>query len=192
MDFKIKKVEIFISEYFVLFLTALLLFDNTGLCVYALAACGVHEIGHIIALFLLRINKYRIEFRMFGIKIIKKETDGNFKEELFFSAMGPCFNMITAAVWLLITNKPDYFFYMNIAVMLFNILPIYPLDGYRIIENSSNILFKRKSAEVICKSFSVAFIAVLLILSVHILFYYKNPTLLITTIYLTFAFFRKR
>ncbi len=192
MKFKIKEVEVLISEYFVLFLTVLLVFDKTGLCVYALAACLIHETGHILALYILSFKRYTIEFRMFGIKIIKKETEGNYKEELFFSAMGPSFNMIAAAIILIINGTPDYFFYMNIAVLLFNILPIYPLDGYRIIENSAGILFSNNMAKAICNYFTVVFIAILFFFAIYILIQYKNPTLLITTIYLTFAICRKR
>ncbi len=129
---------------------------------------------------------------MFGIKIIKKETEGSYKEELFFSAMGPCFNMIAAAVSLYISGVQGYFFYMNIAVLLFNILPIYPLDGYRIILNSTGLLFSSNTAKIICNSFTIAFLLILYFFAGYILINYKNPTLLITTIYLTFAICRKR
>ena len=90
-------------------------------------ALTIHEIGHLIAAFVLRIKFQRFKITLFGfnlnadlenIKLIKKII-------LFFS--GPLFNIMVFCICQY--TKYYNFAKINLFLALINMIPILPLDG---------------------------------------------------------------
>lgn len=113
---------------YILFLV-LILSGYINYLLYYFMIMTIHEFGHIffIKLFKYKINK--ITIYPFG-SIIDTNIDLNIKSNklLLISLGGIIFQFIFNM--FLMNNQ---IIYMNISIILFNLIPIYPLDGYKIL-----------------------------------------------------------
>ena len=110
----------------------------------------VHELGHVFISKYYKYNVLSINIYPFGgiTKVDKKLNDPINKDIVIYS-FGIIFQLI---LFLLIfslfrlnlirTSIYDTFKYYNKIILLFNLLPIYPLDGFYII---NNLLYKKIS-----------------------------------------------
>ena len=114
-----------------------LLFILSGLFNYLLIylfIIFIHEIGHII---MIKILKYKIESIILYPTgcIINTNIKINIKSNhLFLISIAGILNQII--LFILIKNNYTYnyavFYKLNMSLLIFNLLPIYPLDGYKI------------------------------------------------------------
>jgi len=88
----------------------------------------LHEFGHLFALFFMKKRVLEIRLDLFGA-VIRAETLTR-RQELLCTLSGPLVNLISA-VFLFFCAKSAA--YISTALFLFNMLPIYPLDGGRIL-----------------------------------------------------------
>lgn len=105
----------------------------------AMAACLIHELGHIVAMKAMRVGIIGMTFYSGGIKL--KSSPSCFRgtaAEIFILAAGPLANLVcavgAAAMGFVV------FAWVNTALMLFNLLPLSMLDGGRIIAAASERL----------------------------------------------------
>lgn len=99
-----------------------------------------HEFSHIIIALLLNYKCTKIEFSMCGMSANILLTNRLKKEVLIYIA-GPTSNLIFALLFF----DNTLIFKMNIVLAIINLLPIKPLDGYRIfkiLKCNTNILDK--------------------------------------------------
>lgn len=90
----------------------------------------VHEMGHVFASQLYKWKIEKIQIMPFGgITIFNEYINRPLKEEFVILIMGPLFQLIN---YLIFRNITPYFNYYNYGLFLFNMLPIYPLDGYKL------------------------------------------------------------
>ena len=74
-------------------------------------------------------------------------------------------------VWFLKIDVPPYFYYYHIFILVFNLLPIYPLDGGRLIHLFLNIFFSYYYSLKIILYFSFFFYLCILL---SIFIFYRN------------------
>lgn len=74
--------------------------------------------------------------------------------------------------------------YTNVLIAIFNILPIYPLDGGRIVNCFLNIIFGNMNAKKITNDVSIIFTIILTAISSIAIYYFKNIAVLLIIIYL--------
>ena len=90
----------------------------------------IHELGHIIASILFKWDIEKVKIMPFGaITIFNVLVNRSMKEEFIILIMGPFFQFI---YFLLLKDITPYFNYYNYGLFIFNFLPIYPLDGYKL------------------------------------------------------------
>lgn len=148
-----------------------------------------HEIAHLLAAFCIGLKPNRIVFFPFGVNLKLKNTIiASLSDEIIVYLSGPFFNIIMALICkFLLSNKySELLYYNNIALFLFNILPILPMDGGVIIKRILSDRVGRKSSLKILKISSTALIAILFIIQGY--FFYKNNynfSVLIAIIFLT-------
>ena len=80
--------------------------------------------------------------------------------------------------------KTDTLIYTNILIFLFNMLPIYPLDGGRILKNALHVLIGRVSSMKITIIISKMVAIALSALCIYISIVFKNYTYIFILIYI--------
>ena len=119
----------------------------------------VHELGHIIGALIFKWKIDKIILLPFGgITIFKENIDKSLKEEFVIAILGPLFQI----VFYLLYKDNLVFNYYNIAILLFNLLPIYPLDGSKIFNVLFNLFFSYKLSHIL--SIILSFIFIILII----------------------------
>lgn len=138
----------------------------------------IHELAHILVVVILKEQIVEIIFLPFGINA-KYKNIHNSKKEILIASAGPLTSLLLAGIL-----KNTIYCYMNLIIFIFNILPMYPLDGGKILKG---ILVGKhgykKGIEKLTK-ISKTFITLLCIISIIGAVYVKNYYFLILTIYI--------
>lgn len=119
-----------------------------------------HEIGHILVgiYYRWKIKKIVI-LPMGGITIFECLINTKLKEELLVTIAGPIFQCLL----FLINN--EQFTYYNKLILIFNLIPIIPLDGSKIINVIFNKLFSFNLSYKLSNILSISLIIILLYIS---------------------------
>ena len=104
--------------------------------------CFIHEIGHLIMAKIYHCDIEQISLNIFGFSIELKNVEYlKLHQQLLVYIAGPLTVFISAVILVLasrfnIINEYQFYKYMdnNIAMCLFNLIPLYPLDGGRILD----------------------------------------------------------
>ena len=123
----------------------------------------VHELGHIIGALIFKWKIEKIILLPFGgITIFNENIDKPLKEEFIIAILGPLFQLM----FYLLYKDNLIFNYYNLAILLFNLLPIYPLDGSKIFNVLFNLFLPYKLSHIL--SIILSFIFITLIISYKI------------------------
>lgn len=159
-----------------------------------------HELGHMIAGILLGFKPNSLEIMPFGLSIgfasktenynqkIKKGTKLTLKK-LIIAASGPLTNLLFIFFFLIFDISPfginrELILYANILIAIFNLIPIYPLDGGRIVKGILHIVYGRKEAYECTNKISNICIAILTAISSIAILYWRNIAILLILAYL--------
>lgn len=160
----------------------------------------LHELGHMLAGILLGFKPNSIEIMPVGLSIgfeskidnynkkIKKGTLLTLKK-IVIAASGPITNIIfiilfTFVDFSIFNINRELIVYSNILIAIFNLVPIYPLDGGRIAKGILHILYGREEGcEYINKISNICISLITALCSIAIL-YWKNVAILLILSYL--------
>ena len=137
------KIDIFISrEVFLGIPLPLLVIPSRFLFAFMIAAT-VHEVFHIAAITLLKIPIRSVHIGMRGMII---ETPSMYpKQELLCAAAGPLGGMLL----LLFLREIPLIAMVGMIQSLYNLLPIYPTDGGRILRCITSMILSEKAADTL-------------------------------------------
>ena len=146
----------------------------------------IHEFGHILVIKLLKYKIIRIDIiPCGGLTLIDKKVNTKISHELFIASAGVIMQFFLHLFFSnlfkfnLITYNTYYLFKSyNKTIMLFNLIPIIPLDGYHILNSLIEIFLPFKYA------FKCSFIISLISLT---FFIFQNGFLSLNN-YLIFSF----
>lgn len=191
------KLKVKFHPLFWIFLV-ILLFSNNFISVFSYIFCVfLHELGHFIMASFLGYKLNKINFMPFGASLSGKENVFyKTKHEVLVSIAGPLTNLILLIISLaLFWCFPvcyiflEDFYFANLITLMFNLLPVYPLDGGRVI----NAIFKRKGnvKKAYKKTKIIGFIVCgfLFILFIVSAFYKINFTFGLTALFLIAGLF---
>lgn len=158
--------------------------------------CIFHEIGHLLAGIILKVKPEKIEIMPCGLSISFYKNVTNCKiKELIIVLAGP----ITSALLAILSQNISFTYimkeeavYSNILILLFNLIPIYPLDGGRIIKTVLDIKFKNNKNSNIINKINYITIIILTIISSIGVFYYKNFAIFLICIFLWIMVLREK
>ena len=120
----------------------------------------VHELGHIIGAIIFKWKIDKVILLPFGgITIFQENIDKSLKEEFIIAILGPLLQL----VFYFLYSGNSIFNQYNLIILLFNLLPIYPLDGSKIVNILFNefISFKRSHILTIITSFITLSVVIL-------------------------------
>lgn len=154
-----------------LFLISTLIFILIGyfkFLTYFMLLIIVHELGHILVACLFKWNIDKIILLPFGALTKFNETINRpLIEDFLIAISGIIFQLL---FFLFIKNNINYkyFEHINYFIIVFNILPIYPLDGSKILNVFFNIITSYKNSIIIICTISYIFILISFIISLKI------------------------
>lgn len=130
----------------------------------------IHELGHASCALLLGIRVTSIQMLPFGgVATIEDRGDLTARKEILISLAGPFQNvlMIAAAYAMNATGMwdgqfLDYFISSNLIIALFNLLPILPLDGGKIVQALLSIFLPYHRTLLVTYKISIMFSAMML------------------------------
>lgn len=128
----------------------------------------VHELGHIFIIKLLKYKIVKVEiYPMGGVTSVDKKINTPLKHEFLIAIFGILFQVLLLFLFCILFNNSlisynTYYMFLNYnkTIMLFNMLPIIPLDGYIIFRSIFEIIFPYKKAFYLSFIFSVIFIII--------------------------------
>lgn len=149
----------------------------------------LHEIGHLIFLLKYKRDIYSFTIYPFG-GIIKHSQNNNssLKEDFFIYSGGVGVNIVLLFIFNILNL--ELFNSLNIGILLFNILPIYPLDGSKIVKTVLSALISFKKVLYLVLIISLLFIIFFIVVNI---FYIKSIyiyLLIISLLKLNFDYFK--
>ena len=158
----------------------------------------IHELGHMLAGLLLKLRPEKIKIIPVGVSIAfrLKPEDFNQKigkanilevKKILIAIAGPLTNIII--IWIASQIQINIIqeisiIYANIIIVIFNLLPIYPLDGGRILKGVLNITLGKRKANYYIKNISIIVITCITLLVAIVTWHNHNIALILITIYL--------
>lgn len=136
LDFSVGSCRVRFHFLFLAALGVVLFTDLRATALAGILAALIHEGGHLLVMVLCRIPPRAVEIRPFGVLILEKSGCRQTRwKEMFVALGGPLANGITAALLFLfrwgIKGAFSSLLAANLALGIFNILPVESLDGGR-------------------------------------------------------------
>ncbi len=165
----------------------------------------IHELGHLVCGLLLGMKPNKMELKPYGVSVSfkifpkdynRKIVKGNFLEikKIIVAIAGPLTNLIIVLITL--QSNMDMFLgimiiYSNFLLLTFNLIPIYPLDGGRILKSVLYILVGRRKAEVYTNYISFITLIIVTFIGSIAIFYIQNVAILLVIIFLWILYIKE-
>ncbi len=184
---KLGRVEVTVG--FLMMLAWLNYLDRSFLIPMALTACGLHEMGHVIAIRRLGGDIKGIRLTAVGAELVLARPLGYWQEGLSALA-GPGTNLLFALVCCHV-QKGLNFAGLNLVLALFNLLPVGRLDGGRALYCTLTLLAGPDLADRAGRWLDCLCIAGALAAGLCLALFRGNITLLLVAFWLTAVFLRQ-
>lgn len=160
----------------------------------------LHELGHLFAGILLGFKPQSLKLNALGLsvnfKVNTKDYNSKLKngnilvvKKLVIAISGPLVNFLLVFLFSLFNGKifgieKNVLIYSNLLIGLFNLIPIYPLDGGRIVKNILHISSGLEDTYSYMSLISFVSIVFLTVFSSIMIIYLKNIAILLIIGYL--------
>ena len=158
----------------------------------------LHEIGHIIVGLILKMKPTKLEIMPFGVSVsFNENVDDKYLniKEIFLALAGPLTSLILAIVALNVDIRyiaKNYAIYSNLLILFFNLIPIYPLDGGRILKGFLNIGIDSIKTNYLMDKISYITMIILTGVSSIAVYYYQNIAIFFICIFLWLMTLREK
>lgn len=190
-----------------LFLFAIIFFFTHQIKIYALLMIFalLHELGHLICGLLLGFKPKTMAMNPFGFQIEFEVHTQEYHHKLgkayylnlkrmVIALAGPFTNLLIAFTCFFVPIQNSFtketLIYANLLISIFNLLPIYPLDGGRILKEFIQIISGLQTAYQITNKTANFCIIILTVLSSIVILYIHNIAILFILAYLWYLVIR--
>ena len=200
------KVDLKVFLFFLIFLITRNIKIYSILMLFAL----IHELGHLIFGLFLGFKPEKMTILPYGLKINFKTKSNDFNKKLkkgnllsikkiVLALGGPITNIICIIITLILNEKINLekniyenIIYANLLIAIFNMLPIYPLDGGRVIKELTHIFLGIRNSYKYTQLISEITLYIITALSSILILYYKNIAIFIIVVYLWFIVYKNK
>lgn len=188
--FNIKIDIIFVIFMFIFFISsrARSYFNSFFICYLFIV---FHESSHMLVGALLGREIDTLNIGLLGVnvsfkynhyeKCLKRKTKKGIVSNILIYIVGPISNFILAIIF----NNNRFVFEINVFLGILNLVPIFPLDGYNILENVLKLGIDRDNLIYnIMNAINYIVIFILLVIGICMIFLSYNPSLFIFLLYL--------
>ena len=185
-----------------IFLILILFYFTNQIEIYSLIMIFaiIHELSHLLAGLVLKMKikqitlmpvglsiEFKIPYEDLNIKILKSNKLE--LKKILIAIAGPLINIIIIFMSIILNIKLELKYliiYSNLLIAVFNLLPIYPLDGGRIFKSAICLIKgKRKAENLINKISNIMFFLIMIVFSI-LIYYLKNISVLIIMVYMLY------
>ena len=179
-----------------IFLFAILFFITSQFELYALIMLFalLHELGHLICgMFLgFQVKTLKVMPLGFSVEFYTNIDDYNIKirksnllilKRILIDFAGPMVNIVFIIISIAL-RLPQNITYSNLMILLVNLIPIYPLDGGRIIKNLLKLIVGNKKSYTYTNKISNIFVIFVSFISSIAIYYYKNISIFFAIIFI--------
>ena len=153
----------------------------------------IHEIGHILT---IKLFKYKIEsiniYPFGGVTSINKLINSSITKDLIIAISGVIFQYIVITIILRCIpfkyNTLNMIDNYNKTIIIFNLLPIIPLDGSKIAFDLFSYIFSYKSSYLL--TFILSITSIILFINYNIVYSINNYLIICILIYYTFKYYK--
>lgn len=184
------KIEINLKIVFAIIL--FFIFNNLNIYLMFLFFVLIHEMCHLIVGLIIGGKPEKIYITPFGVSLeIYSYGKKSHLNKILFYLSGPLINFILGFIFIYLKKYikiDDEIIYTNFAICFFNLLPILPLDGGKILKEVFSIIFNLKISNDIVIIFSKIFLSIISLAYSILIIEVKNIYILILLIYLWYLF----
>jgi stage IV sporulation protein FB len=175
------KQKITFNPFFLILIAFYVFFSKSLLIFYYLLTLYLHELGHYICAKKLGYKLNNICFMPYGAMINLESTALRYRDEIIIAIAGPLVNLVICivllALWYIFPTSKNFtsdFLITNLITFLFNLLPLIPLDGSRVLLAYFSKFNKRSVCFKVLKIFNYIFAFLLIVLFIFSAFYKIN------------------
>ena len=156
---------------------------------------ALHEISHLVVVKLMNIETKELRLHCLGATLeIRDYNTLSLKEQIIICLAGPVFNALMSLMFFTMFKffGNDFFLMIvevNLALAIFNIMPMYPLDGFKLLLSFLSLRLSYVKANKVSSVISYIVNIVLIILSI-IFLVYKNISGIFIIIICSFSIFK--
>lgn len=169
-----------------IFIIVFILTKQIEIYTYLMIFAFIHELGHLFTGLFLGLKPETLKIMPFGISIIfqtYRKGKKIYLKKFLIALAGPSINVIIATLGTLLEWQANVI-YANLLIAIFNLLPIYPLDGGRILKALLSIRYPYNICQdLVIKISNITMIILTSFTSIAILCF-KNIAFLLAIIYL--------
>lgn len=159
--------------------------------------CLLHELSHIIMAIAMKMKIEKLEIMPLGFSAtFSGECINETKlilKNIAIALAGPLLTLIFIIIFLninIVFRKE--IIYSNILILILNLLPIYPLDGGRVVNGIIQLRVGKEKASVMVDKVTYITIVLMTIASSIAVYYFKNIAIFLICILLWLIVFRTR
>lgn len=174
-------IDIKISTIILIVLSCL--FGEAKLIAILFLIALIHELFHFLGCLICGVKTNKIEFLPFGVSLVIDDNEKiSSMSQLIIYLLGPS-SLFFNIIWLKLLYRHnlindftyDFIYHINFFTCFFNLLPIYPLDGYIVTKALLQLVFPYKKALKISNVISILFFFLFILFNI----YYFQPMLVI-------------